>query len=178
MKKKRAKTSFLAAFAIFFSTSIAIGQEAQQPLPVRASANQASANVTIVPKQPARKASPFVLSGQEKAGIENTVRKQLAALSKGNADVAFANLSPSTQQYFAKPADFLNSITQEVPPITNASSFSFLNVEQSEGQASQPVLITDEEGRSWLAHFQVERQPSGDWRVKGCVVEDIPGQQA
>jgi hypothetical protein len=39
-------------------------------------------------------------------------------------------------------------------------------------------LITDVLGQEWLAEFQMERQKSGDWRVKGCVVEAAPGQRA
>ncbi|WP_449280312.1 hypothetical protein [Luteimonas composti] len=39
-------------------------------------------------------------------------------------------------------------------------------------------MLTDDDGRSWLAKFHVEQQLSGEWRVKSCVVEAAPGQQA
>ncbi|XSG82654.1 MAG: DUF4864 domain-containing protein [Methyloligella sp. ZOD6] len=138
----------------------------------------ASPNVTVVPKNSAEeKTKGFKLSGEMREGIQDTVRKQLKALAKGDANMAFANLSPQTQRYFAEPQRFMNSVATDAPPMVETKSFAFLGIEQDRDGALQQVLLTDEEGRSWLAKFRVERL-AGDWRVESCVVEAVPGQQA
>jgi Domain of unknown function (DUF4864) len=139
---------------------------------------------TIVPKQVlVRPDAPAVnpdrsLTQVEQRGIEDTVRGQLRALVARNATQAFAGLAPSTQHYFGKPDKFFDTIARSLPPVLEAKHFAFLGVEQDNSGAYQQVLITDGDGRDWIAKFQVERQPAGDWRVKGCVVEVAPGQQA
>lgn len=142
-------------------------------------APSAPANVTVVPKSSNTEVD---LETIERAAarhpVQDTVRAQLKALAKGDADIAFANLSPQTQRYFAEPQHFMTSVATKAPPIVKTKSFAFVGLHQEAGQALQQVLLTDEEGRTWLANFEVERQLGGDWRVKSCVVEAVPGQQA
>jgi Domain of unknown function (DUF4864) len=167
MKKKATKASVLAAIAIFLSTSVALGQTVDT--------SQRQANVTVVPETV--KAPP--VSRRDKRLIEATIRTQLQALHTGDAVLAFANLAPSAQSQFGAPGVFLDSVAQDTPPIVEAVSYSFLSgVRQRSGEVMLPVLLTDKEGRSWIANFGVERQPAGDWRIKSCVVKDMVGQQA
>jgi hypothetical protein len=56
--------------------------------------------------------------------------------------------------------------------------FAFLGVEQSGSRVVQQVLITDSNGHEWLAEFQLERLDGADWRIKGCILQSTPGQQA
>jgi hypothetical protein len=51
-------------------------------------------------------------------------------------------------------------------------------VEQIGRRIVQQVLITDSTEHEWLAEFQLEQLPSGDWRIKGCILQSTPGQQA
>ncbi|ODA68696.1 hypothetical protein A7A08_00528 [Methyloligella halotolerans] len=151
-------------------------------------------NITVVPKtaaadraiqNDARKddvktddLDAFDLSAEMRDGIEDTVREQLTALVKGDANMAFANLAPETQRFFSEPQRFMRSVATDAPPVVKTKSFAFVGLEQDRGAAQQQVLLTDQDGRSWLAKFQVEQQLTGDWRVKSCVVEAAPGQQA
>lgn len=139
-------------------------------------------NTTTVPKQslssgehPSFGAS---LSEEEKGGIEQTVREQLRAIAAQDAKQAFARLSPSTQHFFGQPDKFMRAVAVELPPVLNAKHFAFLGLEQDGSATYQQVLITDADGHDWLARFQVERTSPGDWRVKGCSVEQAPGQEA
>ena len=56
--------------------------------------------------------------------------------------------------------------------------FAFLGVEQIGQRTVQQVLITDSTEHEWLAEFQLEQMTSDDWRVKGCILQSTPGQQA
>jgi hypothetical protein len=117
-------------------------------------------------------------SPEERRKIEAAVRAQIRAYAAGNAEQAFATLAPSAQRFFGKPDHFLRWIVQDVPAVLDTKHFAFLGVERSGDRAVQQVLITDGSGREWLAEFQLERQRTGEWRIRSCVVEPTPGQQA
>jgi hypothetical protein len=123
-------------------------------------------------------AAPRSFSTRDKREIEEAVRTQIRAYVTRDAEEAFARLAPSTQRFFGEPDKFLRSIAQEVPAMLDTRRFAFLGVEQSGSRTVQQVLITDSTGQEWLAEFQLEQQTGGDWRIKGCVVQSAPGQQA
>ena len=91
---------------------------------------------------------------------------------------AFAKLAPSTQRFFGEPDRFLRSLAQDMPTVLDTRRFAFLGVEQVGQRTVQQVLITDSTEHEWLAEFQLEQMKSGDWRVKGCILQSTPGQQA
>lgn len=121
---------------------------------------------------------PRSFSARDKRKIEEAVRTQIRAYVTRDAAGAFARLTPSTQRFFGEPDKFLRSIAQEIPAMLDTRRFAFLGVEQSGSRIVQQVLITDSTGQEWLAEFQLEQQTGGDWRIKGCVVQSTPGQQA
>jgi hypothetical protein len=114
----------------------------------------------------------------DKRNIEGAVRAQLRAYVARDADGAFAKLAPSTQRFFGEPDRFLRSIAQEVPAMLDTKRFAFLGIEQAGKQILQQVLITDSNGQEWLAEFQLEQLDGPDWRIKGCILQSTPGQQA
>lgn len=125
-----------------------------------------------------RAESPRGFSPAEKRNIENAVRLQIRAYAARDAERAFAKLSPSTQRFFGGPDRFLRSLAQEVPTVLDTRRFAFLGVEQIGRRIVQQVLITDSTEHEWLAEFQLEQLSSGDWRIKGCILQSTPGQQA
>ena len=101
-----------------------------------------------------------------------------AAYAARDAEQAFAKLAPSTQRFFGEPNRFLRSLAQEMPTVLDTRRFAFLGVEQIGQRTVQQVLITDSTEHEWLAEFQLEQMKGGDWRVKGCILQSTPGQQA
>jgi hypothetical protein len=179
MYRREAKTSFLATLAILLSTGVAFGQTTlatPEPAP-STNVSVRQANVTIVPKQISGIADVVgkPVTGPAKQQIERIVSAQLTALARGDAQSAFANLSPATQAYFVGPGDFLTMVGQEAAPILRTRSFSFVGTEMQGGLALQQVVLTDDQGRNWLAKFQVQQQANGEWRVKSCVVGRVKG---
>jgi hypothetical protein len=136
----------------------------------------AADHVTTVSVQP-KSLSPDKFNGLDKHKIEDAVRAELRAIVAQDAKRAFAKLTPSTQSFFGQPEKFLQAVADELPPILVTKRFSFLGIDRT-GTTTSEVLITDILGQEWLAQFEVERQESGDWRVKGCVVQANPGQRA
>jgi hypothetical protein len=37
--------------------------------------------------------------------------------------------------------------------------------------------MTDAEGHPWLVVYPMERQPDGTWRINGCEIGQLPGQE-
>jgi uncharacterized protein DUF4864 len=130
--------------------------------------------------QPAalRAEAPQGFSPTERRNIENAIRLQIHAYAARDAKQAFAKLAPSTQRFFGEPDRFLRSLAQEMPTVLDTRRFAFLGVEQDGQRTVQQVLITDSTEHEWLAEFQLEQMKSGDWRVKGCILQSTPGQQA
>ena len=125
-----------------------------------------------------RAEAPRGFSLTEKRNIEKAIRLQIRAYAARDAEQAFAKLAPSTQRFFGEPNRFLRSLAQEMPTVLDTRRFAFLGVEQIGQRTVQQVLITDSTEHEWLAEFQLEQMKSGDWRVKGCVLQSTPGQQA
>ncbi len=123
-------------------------------------------------------AGPRNFSSQEKRNIEDAVRTQIRAYVARDAEGAFAKLAPSTQRFFGQPDRFLRSISQEIPTMLDIRRFAFLGLEQVGNRILQQVLITDSTGHEWLAEFQLEQRDGDDWRIKGCILQATPGQQA
>jgi hypothetical protein len=118
------------------------------------------------------------MTAGDRRGIEHAVRMQLRAYAARDAEQAFARLSLSTQRLFGAPDRFLRSIAQDVPPMLDTRRFALLGLDQNGSVVVQQVLITDSSGREWLAEFQLEPDSAGAWRIKGCIVQATPGQQA
>jgi Domain of unknown function (DUF4864) len=122
--------------------------------------------------------APREVSPRERLQIEHAVRMQIRAYAARDAEQAFAKLAPSTQRFFGRPDKFLRAIAQETPAMLDTRRFAFIGLEQAGPRIVQQVLITDSTGREWLAEFQLEQQTGSEWRIKGCVVQATPGQQA
>jgi hypothetical protein len=53
----------------------------------------------------------------------------------------------------------------------------FRDVIDHAGQPEQQVFVIGPDGRGYLAHYMMERQPNGSWRISGCYLER-PGDES
>ena len=144
----------------------------------QAFAAAAAAAKSLLQPTALRAEAPTGFSLTERRNIENAIRLQIRAYAARDATQAFAKLAPSTQRFFGEPDRFLRSLAQDMPTVLDTRRFAFLGVEQIGQRTVQQVLITDSTEHEWLAEFQLEQMKSGDWRVKGCILQSTPGQQA
>lgn len=187
----RLKGAFLASLAVIaLSVAAVVATYLVTPLASHAVLVSAPAAKSLLSQAPAAKSllqpvmlkpdatGPRGFSSQEKRNIEDAVRTQIRAYVARDAEEAFAKLAPSTQRFFGKPDKFLRSIAQEIPTMLDTRRFAFLGVEQVGDRIVQQVLITDSTEHEWLAEFQLEQREGDDWRIKGCILQATPGQQA
>jgi hypothetical protein len=169
-----ATTAGFAALLLAGSGVAAMRIDGRATLPSARAANPLLHSVLLKPAA----VLPRSVSSGEKRNIEQVVRTQIRAYAAREADQAFAKLAPSTQRFFGKPDHFFRALAKEVPAMLDIRRFAFLGVERAPSRIVQQVLLTDSTGREWLAEFQLEQLTGGDWRIKGCVVQSTPGQQA
>lgn len=172
-----AGTTALAAIAGFLMAGAVVSvlqNIGQAALPSARAANALFQPVLL--KEDAESARSLTI--KDRRSIEQAVRSQIRAYAARDAERAFDKLAPGTQRIYGRPDKFLRSIAQDLPTMLDTRRFAFLGLEQMGNRIVQQVLITDGTGQQWLAEFQIEELGKSDWRIKGCVVQATPGQQA
>ena len=122
-------------------------------------------------------ARPLGFSSVEVNGIRDAIRGQIMALAARDAKQAWSYLAPSTQTYFNDPTVFLTTLATQMKPLTSPQEFAFSGIEREATDAVQDVILSDVDGREWLARFTMERQPDGRWGIKTCKVEPVVGSR-
>ena len=117
------------------------------------------------------------LSKVELERIRGSVRDQIQAMSARDAAGAYALLTPLIKDYYKDSNAFLQVLTTQLKPLSNAKSFSFTDVSREDTDALQSVTITDDQGREWNAQFRLQRQGDGSWAIAGCLLEPVNGHQ-
>jgi hypothetical protein len=109
--------------------------------------------------------------------IEKTIRAQMAAFSKDDADAAFALATPSIRQLFHNsPSSFLDSVKSAYQPVYRPGDVEFLSLKRDAGHFVQPVKISMGDGKVYIAYYDMQRQPDKSWRINGCqlaVTDDV-----
>ena len=117
------------------------------------------------------------LSESELERIRGSVREQIQAMSTRDAAGAYALLTPLIKDYYKDSNAFLNVLTTQLKPLSNAKTFAFSDIVREDTDALQSVTITDAQGREWNAQFRLQRQGDGSWGIAGCQVEPVDGQR-
>ncbi|WP_430910225.1 DUF4864 domain-containing protein [Methylobacterium sp. sgz302541] len=126
----------------------------------------------------------LLLSVQAASALDETGReaaraaisRQVEALGRDDAAGAYAQAAPSIQAMFPNADLFLGMVRNGYAPVYRHRSFAFGDVtDADEARLTQDVRIQDEQGVDWTAHYSVERQPDGSWRITGCRLTKLPG---
>ncbi len=104
--------------------------------------------------------------------VREVIVAQLSALALDDADKAFETATPEVRAAIGSSNRFLAMVRGAYPMVYRPSSVSFHKPEQEDGGVLQLVEIKDDDDKSWLALFALERQPDQSWRISGCVVAE------
>jgi hypothetical protein len=104
--------------------------------------------------------------------IQEVIAQQLRAFAEDDADRAFETATPEVRKAIGSSARFLAMVRVAYPMVYRPAQVSFLKPEEEEGQVLQLVEIRDDEDKSWIALFAMERQPDHSWRIGGCLVAE------
>lgn len=120
----------------------------------------------------ALKANAGSLPEAEAQKIHVVIAAQLAAFAGDDADGAFQTATPAVREAIGNSGRFLAMVRGAYPMVYRPASFTFQKAEMDDSSVLQLVEITDEESKSWLALFAMERQPDASWRISGCLVTE------
>jgi hypothetical protein len=124
---------------------------------------------------PAGPSVPAV-SGAEAKAVQQVIRAQLDAFAADDAPKAYSYASPSIRGVFPSADIFMHMVRNGYPVVYRPASVAFLKPEKEGDEILQPVQMTDEEGRVWIALYTMQRQASGAWLTNGCRLARGKGQ--
>ena len=120
----------------------------------------------------ALKSHAGTLADADAQQVRHVIEAQLEAFAGDDADGAFETATPSVREAMGSSGRFLAMVRGAYPMVYRPGSVTFHKPEADDGNAIQMVEITDENSKSWLALFALERQPDASWRISGCVVAE------
>jgi hypothetical protein len=124
------------------------------------------------------KAGAAPLAEPEVSAVRQVIVAQLQAFQEDDADSAFATATPGVREAIGNPLRFLAMVRGAYPMVYRPAAVSFLKPEVDADTVLQMVQITDDDDKSWLALFALERQPDASWRISGCIVAENPWRSA
>lgn len=107
------------------------------------------------------------VGGADRAAIVAVIRDQLAAFRADRAAEAFGYASPMIQRRFGDPQTFMDMVRTGYRPVYRPRSVEFLNLTDTAGGLTQRVLLVGPDGVAVVAHYFMQRQPDGSWRING-----------
>ena len=111
-----------------------------------------------------------VLGSGDRAAIRKLILKQLDAFQRDDETEAFSYASPSIQDRFQTPAEFMRMVRSAYEAVYRPLSTRFLEAFVLNGQVLQPLEVVAPDTSVVVAFYMMERQPDGTWRISGCML--------
>ena len=118
------------------------------------------------------KARADTLAEPEVQQVQAVVMAQLKAFSSEDADGAFAVATPAVRQSVGNSGRFLALVRGNYPMVYHPAGFAFLKPQVDKDQVLQAVALRDEDDKTWIALFTLERQSDNSWRIGACIVAE------
>jgi len=117
------------------------------------------------------------VSEAEAAALRSVIEDQMAAFRADDGPRAFAHATESLQTQFGTADQFMSMVRQGYAAVYRPRDVRFDGVQEAHGQIVQRVLVVGPDGVAQLAIYIMERQGDGSWRIAGCPLLALPGQQ-
>jgi len=127
--------------------------------------------------------SPALVSAGEIPGaadtelMQNVISRQLDAFARGDATTAYAQASPVIQAKFQSKEIFMAMVRQGYAVLIQPQRVEFLGAKQTSDGPVFGVQVYARDGSSWIAAYQMVRDESENWRINGCQLMRLSGQQ-
>jgi hypothetical protein len=122
----------------------------------------------VVLIQPVRADEGATLGAADRAAIRAVVEEQLAAFQRDDERAAFRLASPTIQQQFRSSDNFMRMVRSGYKAVYRPRDVQFGEIETVDGNIIQRVELIGPDGAPALAHYVMQRQPDGSWRINGC----------
>lgn len=111
-----------------------------------------------------------VASPAARAAIHAVIARQIEAFRHDDGAAAFALASPHIQALFGSAEGFMAMVRHAYQPVYHPQSVTFGPIGSDHGQVTQDVDLIGPDGRSARAHYTMEREKDGSWRIDGCAL--------
>ena len=118
------------------------------------------------------KARAESLTGPAVQQVQAVVVAQLKAFSEEDADAAFATATPAIRASVGDSSRFLAMVRGNYPMVHHPAGYAFLAPQIEDNQVLQAVALRDEDDKTWIALFTLERQSDDSWRIGACIVAE------
>jgi hypothetical protein len=115
------------------------------------------------------------VSSADAAAIKSIVAGQIEAFRRDDGNAAYAYASPAIRDLFPTPDIFMDMVRKGYPPVYRPQSVVFGTVANSPTGLQQKVFLTGPDGKSYVAIYNMQRQPDGSWKINGCVLVEDKG---
>lgn len=126
--------------------------------------------------------SPLAASAQaphdaDKRAVREVIEAQLDAFRRDDAEGAFAYAAPGIRATFGSAQNFMAMVREQYRVVYRPRSVRFDAPRVVDGELVQPVRMTDDAGRTWLALYPMEKQADGRWRINGCQLTRLAARE-
>jgi hypothetical protein len=111
------------------------------------------------------------MSAADKAAFQAIISAQISAFKADDATGAFGFASPDLQAKFGSPATFMEMVKTGYTAVYRPRSVAFRDIIEHGATPEQLVFVVGPDGKGYLAHYMMEKQPDGSWRISGCYLE-------
>jgi hypothetical protein len=110
-------------------------------------------------------------SAADQAQFQEIISRQISAFKADDGAAAFGFASPDLQAKFGSATVFMEMVRSGYAPVYRPRSVQFRDVVEHDVGPEQQVFVVGPDGRGYIAHYMMERQPDGSWRISGCYLE-------
>lgn len=111
------------------------------------------------------------LGADDRQAILAVIGRQLDAFRRDDGSAAFAFASPAIQALFHDPDNFMRMVRGGYQPVYRPREVEFRDLVMLDGRLTQRVLLVGPDGEVVVAHYLMQRQPDGSWRIDGCILK-------
>lgn len=109
-----------------------------------------------------------VVTPADQAAIQDVITRQIEAFRRDDGQAAYAIAAPSIQKMFGSPERFMDMVRNAYPAVHRPRSFQFTDLVSGQGETTQDVELIGPDGQPARAHYTLEKDPTGSWRIAGC----------
>jgi hypothetical protein len=108
-----------------------------------------------------------------KEKIIAVIDAQLEAFRSGDAERAYSLATPGIQRQFTNSSIFMKMVINGYNVLRQPTKVEYHDLREHFGVKVQLVKLTDLNGFTFQAFYQMEQQNSGKWRIGGCMIQQV-----
>ena len=120
--------------------------------------------------------APSALAAPDQQAIRQVIEAQLDAFQHDDGDRAFGFATPAIQQKFGNAATFMQMVKSGYTAVYRPRSVVFDQLLDTDFGPDQVVKVIGPDGRAYTAHYIMQKQPDGRWRINGCYLTRMEDQ--